>query len=75
MPCSVKAVVRMCSVGEETQVELETCGQLANVSAADVTGEPGLLSSPGSRISLLLGGNPDSRDKSRVHPHTPHKTQ
>lgn len=57
----------MCSVGEETQVELETCGQLANVTAADVSVTPVL---PSSRISLLLGGIPDSRDKSREAPHT-----
>lgn len=68
MPRSVKAVARRAEWApwaKKLQVELETCGQLANVTAADVTAS---LSSPQLEEFLscpgVAGGNPDSRDKS-----------
>lgn len=68
----------MCSVARGgTVVRLNTCGQLANVIAADVT--VSLDSSPAPAWGFLLpleggAGDPDSGDKSMVAPHITRST-
>lgn len=64
----------MCSVGEDTLVQLETCGQLANVTAADVPAILDSLSATSWGISLLLGGIHIAEISPWSLP-TPHKTQ